>query len=170
MKYKLLGQRTGLPVSELALGTAIFGNAWGYGVDEAEIANIISLYAEQGGNLIDTADTYQWGESEQLVGKMLKDKRNDFVIASKYTRDTVASPSLATLGNHRKNMVQAVEASLKRLKTDRIDLYFAHMDDSYTPIEEVVRGLDDLVRAGKIVYGGLSNFPAWRDCHCGDFD
>jgi aryl-alcohol dehydrogenase-like predicted oxidoreductase len=162
MNYKILGTRTGLPVSELALGSGMFGQTWGYGATNDEVKSIIQGYAEAGGNLIDTADNYQWGVSEQLIGEAIAPNRNDFVLSSKYTRGTAATTSLGMLGNHRKSMVQAVEASLKRLKTDRIDLYFAHMDDFLTPVEEIVRGLDDLVRAGKIVYGGLSNFPAWR--------
>lgn len=162
MNYKILGKRTGLPVSEFALGAAMFGQTWGYGVDAKETERIISLYTEHGGNLIDTADEYQWGASEEFVGKVIADKRNDLILTTKYTRGTGQGQALGMLGNHRKSMVQAVEASLKRLNTDRIDLYFAHMDDLVTPIEEVVRGLDDLVRSGKIVYGGISNFPAWR--------
>jgi aryl-alcohol dehydrogenase-like predicted oxidoreductase len=162
MKYKILGTKTGLPVSELALGTGMFGQTWGYGATADEVKSMIHGYAEAGGNFIDTADNYQWGVSEQWIGEVIAPNRNDFVLSSKYTRGTAAASSLGMLGNHRKSMVQAVEASLKRLKTDRIDLYFAHMDDFLTPVEEIVRGLDDLVRAGKIVYGGLSNFPAWR--------
>jgi len=162
MNYKILGTRTGLPVSEFALGTGVFGQAWGYGADAAEIDKIISHYTDLGGNLIDTADTYQSGESETYIGKAIAGRRNELVITTKYTRGVGQGSALGMLGNHRKSMVQAVEASLKRLNTDRIDLYFVHMDDLFTPVEEIVRGLDDLVRAGKIVYGGLSNFPAWR--------
>lgn len=162
MNYKLLGKRTGLPVSEFALGAGNFGQAWGYGTDSIEADRIVSLYTEYGGNLIDTSDTYQCGESEEILGKVIASKRNDLVITTKYTRGIVPEQALGTLGNHRKNMIQSVEASLKRLNTDRIDIYFVHQDDFFTPIEEIVRGLDDLVRAGKIVYGGISNFPAWR--------
>lgn len=162
MNYRLLGTNTGLPVSDLALGTALFGQFFGYGTDLKDVENIISMYIEHGGNIIDTADEYQGGESETSISKAIGTKRNDLIIASKYSRAGGHLASLGMVGNHRKNMVQAVEASLKRLKTDRIDLYFAHMDDQFTPMEEIVRGLDDLVRSGKIVYGGLSNFPAWR--------
>jgi aryl-alcohol dehydrogenase-like predicted oxidoreductase len=162
MNYKLLGKNTGLPVSDLALGTALFGQYFGYGAEIKEVEKIISAYIEHGGNIIDTADEYQGGESEASIGKAIGTKRNDLIIASKYSRAGGHLGSLGMVGNHRKNMVQAVEASLKRLNTDRIDLYFAHMDDQFTPMEEIVRGLDDLVRSGKIVYGGLSNFPAWR--------
>lgn len=162
MDYKILGKKTRLPVSEFALGAGTFGTAWGYGTEEKDVGRIVSLYTEYGGNLIDTADTCQCGESEEILGRAIASKRNDIIISTKYTKGLVPGQALGTLGNHRKNMVQSVEASLKRLRTDRIDLYFVHQDDFYTPIEEIVRGLDELVRAGKIVYVGISNFPAWR--------
>jgi aryl-alcohol dehydrogenase-like predicted oxidoreductase len=162
MRYQIFGERTGLKVSELALGTGMFGQTWGYGATPEDAKRIMEGFADAGGNFIDTADNYQHGVSETLIGDFLASNRDDFVIASKFTRGASDKPALARLGNSRKNMVQSVEASLKRLKTDRIDLYFAHMDDFVTPMEEIARGLDDLVRAGKIVYGGLSNFPAWR--------
>jgi aryl-alcohol dehydrogenase-like predicted oxidoreductase len=162
MRYKIFGERTGLKVSEFALGTGMFGQTWGYGATLEDAKRIIDGFADAGGNFIDTADNYQHGVAETVVGDVIASNRDDFIIASKFTRGASGEPALARLGNNRKNMVQSVEASLKRLKTDRIDLYFAHMDDFVTPMEEIVRGLDDLVRAGKIVYGGLSNFPAWR--------
>jgi aryl-alcohol dehydrogenase-like predicted oxidoreductase len=162
MRYKIFSERTGLKVSELALGTGMFGQAWGYGAPPKEVRRIIAGFADAGGNFIDIADNYQHGVSETLVGEAIAKNRDDFVIATKFTRGASAKPALARLGNNRKNMVQSVEASLKRLKTDRIDLYFVHMDDFVTPMEEIACGLDDLVRAGKIVYGGLSNFPARR--------
>jgi len=162
MRYRIFGRRTGLRVSEIALGGGMFGTAFGYGAAPDEVHRMLDAYAEAGGNFIDTADNYQLGESETLIGEFVASRRDEFVIASKYSRGASHQPALATLGNNRKAMVQSVEESLKRLKTDRIDLYFVHMDDGVTPIDEVVRGLDDLVRAGKIVYGGLSNFPAWR--------
>src|ERR1700726_4702703 len=162
MRYRIFGERTGLKVSELALGTGMFGQTWGYGAPPEDVKRILAAYADAGGNFIDTADNYQHGVSETLIGDVVGPSRDDFVIASKFTRGASDHLALAHLGNSRKNMVQSVEASLKRLKTDRIDLYFAHMDDFVTPMEEIARGLDDLVRAGKIVYGGLSNFPAWR--------
>src|SRR6202171_4035028 len=162
MRYKIFSERTGLKVSELALGTGMFGQAWGYGATPEEVSRIIAGFADAGGNFIDIADNYQHGVSETLVGEAIVANRDDFVIATKFTRGASAKPALARLGNNRKNMVQSVEASLKRLKTARIDLYFAHMDDFVTPMEEIARGLDDLVRSGKIIYEGLSNFPAWR--------
>ena len=162
MRYKIFGDRTGLAVSEFALGTGMLGKAYGYGTGPEEALKILKGYAEAGGNLIDLSDAYQGGESERLIGTFVGNKRNDFVLISKYTRSAQAIPSLGVLGNSRKVMVQAVEESLKRLKTDHIDIYLAHLDDGVMPIEEIVRGFDDLARAGKIVYGGLCNFPAWR--------
>ncbi len=162
MRYKIFGQRTGLKVSEYALGTGLLGKRFGYGTEPEEARGILEAYVGAGGNLIDTSDNYQWGDSEKLIGEFTVANRKDLIIASKYSRSLGPNPSLGALGNHRKAMVQAVEDSLKRLKTDRIDLYFAHLDDSVTPIEEVARGFDDLARAGKIIYAGLSNFPAWR--------
>ena len=153
MRYKIFSERTGLKVSELALGTGMFCQAWGYGATPEEVRRIIAGFAD---------DNYQHGVSETLTGEAIAANRDDFVIATKFTRGASARPAVARLGNNRKNMVQSVEASLKRLKTDRIDLYFVHMDDFVTPMEEIARSLDDLTRAGKIVYGGLSNFPAWR--------
>src|SRR6202158_4764576 len=162
MRYKIFGDRTGLKVSELALGAGMFGQTWGYGAPPEEAKRIIEGFGDARGNFIDPPKNYQHGASETLIGDVITSNRDDFVIASKFTRGASDNPALARLGNNRKNMVQSVEASLKRLKTDRIALYFAHMDDFVTPMEEIARGLDDLVRAGKIVYGGLSNFPAWR--------
>lgn len=162
MNYQLFGTKTGLWVSELALGTAMFGTAAGYGAEPAEARRIWEGYVEAGGNFIDTSDAYQHGEAERLVGQLMGASRGDFVLASKYTRGAAATPALAQLGNHRKAMTQAVEASLQRLGTDYIDLYLAHLPDGVTPMEEIARGFEDLVRAGKILYSGLSNFPAWR--------
>jgi aryl-alcohol dehydrogenase-like predicted oxidoreductase len=162
MRYKVFGDRTGLKVSELALGTGMLGKAYGYGTEADEAQKILECYVEAGGNLIDLSDAYQGGGSERLIGKFVADNRNDFVLVSKYSRGTQEKPSLGVLGNSRKVMVQAVEESLKRLKTDHIDIYLAHLDDQVTPIGEIVRGFDDLAHAGKIVYAGLSNFAAWR--------
>lgn len=162
MRYKVLGDRTGLTVAEFALGTGMLGKAYGYGTEPDEAHSILKGYAEAGGNLIDLSDAYQGGESERLIGRFVAGNRNDFVLVSKYSRGAQAEPSLGVLGNSRKVMVQAVEESLKRLNTDHIDIYFAHLDDTVTPMEEIVRGFDDLARAGKIVYAGLSNFAAWR--------
>lgn len=161
MKTKVFGT-TGLRVSELVLGTGNFGTGWGYGSERGEAALIFEAYAEAGGNFIDTADVYQFGQSEQILGDLLVGRREDFLLTSKFTIG--GAPNLGPLvtGNSRKAMVASVEASLRRLKTDRIDIYWAHYADGVTPSEELVRGFDDLARSGKILYAGLSNFPAWR--------
>ncbi|MDC0675130.1 aldo/keto reductase [Nannocystis radixulma] len=160
MRYRTFGRRSGLRVSQLALGTGNFGTRWGHGAEPAEARRIFDAYAEAGGNFIDTADTYQVGQSEELLGEFLANERDRFVVASKYTLGTTGG--LSHTGNSRKAMIQSLEASLRRLKTDRLELYWVHFPDDLTPIDEIVRGLDDLARAGKILYGGLSNFPAWR--------
>lgn len=162
MKYTTFGRNTGLRVSELALGTGNFGTGWGYGSEREEAKQVFDSYAEAGGNFIDTADAYQFGQSEQLVGEFIAAERDHFVVATKYTLGASPAGGISRTGNSRKNMIQSVESSLKRLKTDRIDLLWAHFDDQLTPLEEIVRAFDDLVRAGKIQYAGLSNFPAWR--------
>jgi len=151
-----------LRVSELALGTGNFGTGWGHGAERDEAKKIFDRYAEAGGNFIDTANGYQFGQSEQMVGAFIASERDRFVLATKYTLGTTPADGVVQTGNSRLNMMRSVEASLKRLGTDRIDLFWAHMADGATPVEEIARGFDDLARAGKIVYGGLSNFPAWR--------
>ena len=162
MKYKLFGTHTGLPVSELVLGAASLGERRGYGAAAEEIPKILAAYADAGGNFIDVADQYQLGEAEEIVGKFISTQRDNFVICSKYTRSGEQEPAPANLGNHRKAMRQAVEASLKRLNTDFIDIYMPHYDDGVTPVEEIARGLEDLIKAGKVLYAGLANFPAWK--------
>ena len=163
MHYKIFGAHTGLRVSQLVLGTANFGVAWGgHGATPDEARRIFDTYANAGGNFIDTANGYQDGQSEQLVGDLLAGRRDEFVVSSKFAVKTDANSGILVTGNSRQAMVASVEASLKRLKTDRIDVYWTHVDDGVTPMDEIVRGFDDLVRAGKILYAGLSNFPAWR--------
>jgi aryl-alcohol dehydrogenase-like predicted oxidoreductase len=162
MRYKLLGQHTGLRVSELVLGTGMFGTKWGHGADPQESRRIFDSYVEAGGNFLDTSDSYQFGESESLLGEFVRPMRDDLVLATKYTQSADPKGSLSVTGNSRKAMVRSLEQSLHRLRTDRIDLYWVHMPDGVTPIDEIARGLDDLVRAGKVLYGGLSDFPAWR--------
>jgi aryl-alcohol dehydrogenase-like predicted oxidoreductase len=162
MKYKLFGTHTGLPVSELVLGAASLGERRGYGAAADEIPKILAGFADAGGNFIDVADQYQLGEAEEIVGKFIKAQRHNFVICTKYTRSSEKDPAPANLGNHRKAMRQAVEASLKRLNTDFIDIYMPHYDDGVTPVEEIARGLEDLIQAGKVLYAGLANFPAWK--------
>jgi aryl-alcohol dehydrogenase-like predicted oxidoreductase len=162
MRYRLFGKHTGLRVSELVLGTGTFGTRWGHGSEPDEAKRILDAYAEAGGNFIDTADSYQFGESEEILGRLLVGRRDEFVLATKFTQSAQANAGLLVTGNSRRAMVSSLEASLKRLNTDRIDLYWAHYADGVTPMEEIVRGFDDLVRAGKILYAGLSDFPAWR--------
>lgn len=161
MKYTSFG-KTGLRVSQIALGTGNFGTGWGYGADPDVAETIFNAYAEAGGNFIDTADIYQFGQAEELLGTLMKGRREDFVLATKFTNGSEPNANRLVTGNSRKALVASVEASLKRLKTDRIDIYWAHHPDGITPIEEIVRGFEDLARAGKILYAGLSNFAAWR--------
>ena len=161
MKYTLFG-KTGLRVSQLALGTGSFGTRWGYGADADESKAIFNAYAEVGGNFIDTADIYQFGQAEEFLGTLLHGRREEFVLATKFTNGAEPNANPLVTGNSRKAMIASVEASLKRLKTDRIDIYWAHHPDGVTPVEEIIRGFEDLARSGKILYAGLSNFPAWR--------
>ena len=159
MRYKLLG-KSGLRVSELALGTMTFGEEWGWGSSKEESKKVFDVFTNAGGNFIDTANRYTEGTSEKFVGEFIKSDRNHFVLATKYTLKTKSGdPNYS--GNHRKNMMNAIDESLKRLNTEYIDLYYLHAWDFTTPEEEVLRGLDDLVRAGKIHYIGISDTPAW---------
>jgi aryl-alcohol dehydrogenase-like predicted oxidoreductase len=141
MKYRLLG-KSGLRVSEAALGTMTFGEDWGSSKDESQ--NIYETYREAGGNFIDTANVYTNGTSERFVGEFIHGHREGAVLATKYSNAAPSNDPNAA-GNHRKSMMQAVEASLKRLQTDHIDLYWVHTWDGITPVEEVMRGLDDIV-------------------------
>jgi aryl-alcohol dehydrogenase-like predicted oxidoreductase len=159
MRYKLLGG-SGLRVSELALGTMTFGETWGWGASKDESRKIFDAFAESGGNFIDTANNYTDGTSEEYVGDFIASDRERFVVATKYTLSTCRDDPNAG-GNHRKNMVQALEASLRRLGTDYVDLLWLHMWDGLTPVEEVLRAFDDLVRSGKVLYVGFSDTPAW---------
>lgn len=161
MKYTPFG-KTGLRVSQVALGTGNFGTGWGHGADPDTSKAIFNAYAEAGGNFIDTADVYQFGQSEEQIGILLEGRREDFVIATKYSSGAQPNANRLVTGNSRRAMIASVEASLKRLKTDRIDIYWVHHPDGVTPAEEIVRGFEDLARAGKILYAGLSNFAAWR--------
>jgi len=159
MRYRLLGN-SGLRVSEASLGTMTFGDDWGWGSAKDEARKIYDAFREAGGNFIDTANIYTNGTSESFVGEFMKDHRQSVVLATKYSNGFPGTDPNAA-GNQRKNMVQAVEASLKRLQTDYIDLYWVHIWDQLTPVEEVMRGLDDLVRQGKVLYVGISDAPAW---------
>ena len=159
MRYTLLGT-SGLRVSEVALGTMTFGEAWGWGASESECGRILEAYVEAGGNFVDTASNYTDGQSEEIVGALTEADRERFVIATKYTLTGRREDPNAG-GNHRKNLVHTLEASLRRLRTDYVDLLWLHMWDGMTPVEEVVRGLDDLVSSGKVHYVGFSDTPAW---------
>ncbi|MGK7900994.1 MAG: aldo/keto reductase [Hormoscilla sp.] len=159
MRYKLLG-KSGLRVSELCLGTMTFGEDWGWGSDYEESRKVFDAFAEAGGNFIDTANLYTNGTSEKYVGDFIAADRAKWVVATKYSLNT-GDGEVNAGGNHRKNMVQAVEASLKRLQLDYIDLLWLHAWDFTTPTEEVMRSFDDLVRAGKVLYIGISDTPAW---------
>jgi aryl-alcohol dehydrogenase-like predicted oxidoreductase len=161
MRYTVFG-KTGLRVSQVALGTGNFGTGWGYGADPDVSKAIFDAYVEVGGNFIDSADVYQFGQSEELLGTLLRGRREDFVLATKFARGATPNANRLVTGNSRKALVASLEASLKRLKTDRIDIYWVHWPDDVTPSEEIVRGFEDLARAGKILYAGISNFPAWR--------
>jgi aryl-alcohol dehydrogenase-like predicted oxidoreductase len=166
VRYKLFGPGTGLRVSEVALGTGNFGTGWSpHGSDRDEARRIFDAYLDAGGNFIDTADGYQFGQSETMLGEFIGARRDELVLATKYSSGAASSPTLAKTGNSRKNMIYSVEQSLKRLRTDRIDIFWVHHADNVTSTEEIVRGFDDLVRSGKILYGGISNFPAWRVSH-----
>ena len=159
MNYRLLGH-SGLRVSELSLGTMTFGEEWGWGSPKDEAGKIYHAYREAGGNFIDTANLYTNGASERIVGELIEGHRAEIVLATKYSNAAPGNDPNAA-GNQRKNMVQAVEASLRRLRTDYIDLYWLHIWDRMTPVEEVMRAFDDLVRQGKILYVGASDAPAW---------
>lgn len=159
MRYKLLGH-SGLRVSELCLGTMTFGDEWGWGGAYAESRKMFDAFAAAGGNFIDTANLYTNGTSEKFVGEFVKPDREKWVVATKYSLNS-GNGGVNAVGNHRKNMVQAVEASLKRLDLEYIDLLWLHAWDHTTPVEEVMRSFDDLVRQGKILYIGVSDTPAW---------
>lgn len=161
MRYRFLG-RSGLRVSDLSLGTGNFGMGWGHGAPAPEARAMYDTYREAGGNFIDTASNYQAGEAEEYLSDIVSADREDIVLATKYTMGSSASSGLHVTGNSRKAMVQSLEQSLRRLGTDRVDVLWAHVADASTPIEEVLRAFDDLTRAGKILYAGLSSFPAWR--------
>ncbi|MDQ7807016.1 aldo/keto reductase [Amycolatopsis sp. A133] len=158
--YRLLG-RSGLRVSPLALGTATFGTDWGWGAEKDEARKLFDTYVERGGNFVDTAPTYTNGSSERLLGEFARDHRDSLVLATKYT--TLRRPGDPNSGGpHRKNLFASVEDSLRQLNTDYLDLLYLHVWDFTTPVEEILRGLDDLVRGGKVLYVAMSNVPAWE--------
>ncbi len=155
MRYRLLG-RTGLRVSEICLGAMTFGSA----STPEQATAIVRRFEEAGGNFIDTANRYGTGKSERIVGEAIASNRDRWVLATKYTLTSDAGDPNAG-GSHRKSQHRAIDASLKRLQTDYIDVYWVHIWDPHTPVEEVVMSLDDLVRSGKVLYVGISDTPAW---------
>ncbi|MCM6775262.1 aldo/keto reductase [Nocardia sp. CDC159] len=158
--YRLLG-RSGLRVSPLALGAMTFGADWGWGADTDDARKLFDIYVERGGNFIDTASMYTDGSSEKLLGDFTRDNRESLVLATKYT--SVRRPGDPNSGgNHRKSMMASVESSLRHLNTGYIDLLYLHVWDFLTPVEEILRGMDDLVRQGKVLYVGISDTPAWQ--------
>jgi len=158
--YRLLG-RSGLRVSPMSLGTMTFGTDWGWGSDAQEARQIFDTYVDRGGNFIDTANQYTGGTSEKFVGEFAAEKRDQLVLATKYTLPLRPTDPNAG-GNHRKSMIRSVENSLKSLRTDYIDLLYLHAWDYLTPVEEILRAMDDLVRSGKLLYVGISDAPAWQ--------
>ena len=160
MKYKLLG-RSGLKVSELCLGTMGFGTESGWGADKETSFAVMDAFGNAGGNFLDTANIYKLGTSEKIIGEFISSRDRDYwVIATKYSlKDNETNPNAS--GNNRKNMMRSVEASLKRLQTDFIDVLYLHIWDDLTPVDEILRGLDDLIRQGKVNYAAISDTPAW---------
>ncbi|MEU9115098.1 aldo/keto reductase [Streptomyces sp. NPDC048483] len=162
MRYTLFG-KTGLRVSELSLGAMTFGGDvdGGRGAGKEAAARMVDTYAEAGGNFLDTANIYTGGRSETILGELLDGRRDDFVLATKYTCATHTG-DVNSAGSHRKSLVRSVESSLGRLRTDYVDILWVHARDHFTPVEETMRALDDLVRAGKVLYIGVSDWPAWE--------
>jgi aryl-alcohol dehydrogenase-like predicted oxidoreductase len=162
LRYRLFGP-TGLRVSEICLGTMSFGEDWGFGADPATSHAVLDAYAEAGGNFLDTANKYHNGQTEEILGQWLSasnGRRDRTVVATKFTLAMDHSdPNSA--GSGRKSLRRGIEGSLRRLKTDHIDLLWVHAWDQHTPWQETLRALDDLVRAGKVLYIGLSDTPAW---------
>jgi aryl-alcohol dehydrogenase-like predicted oxidoreductase len=159
MRYRLLGN-TGLRVSELCLGAMTFGEDWGWGASPEECQKLFDRFAEAGGNFIDTANYYTGGTSERIVGELVSRERERFVVATKYTLSSRPGDPNGG-GNQRKSLVQSLDASLRRLGLEYVDLYWVHVWDRLTPIEETLRALDDAVRAGKVLHVGISDAPAW---------
>lgn len=159
MRYKLLG-KTGLKVSEVCLGTMTFGEDWDIGTGKESSRKIFNAFVEAGGNFIDTANRYTEGTSETMLGEFIASKRSEIVLATKYSLFNKRGEVNGT-GNNRKNMVTSLEKSLKRLNTDYVDLFYLHAWDGMTPLEEIMRAFDDLITAGKVLYIGFSDTPAW---------
>ncbi|HEX3965876.1 MAG TPA: aldo/keto reductase [Trebonia sp.] len=161
MRHQTFGRHTGLRVSEYALGTANFGVSSASIGAEASRA-IFDAFAAAGGTTFDTSNLYQDGQAETMLGELLGGHRDDFVVITKYSGTRQDRPRPGTTGNSRKTMIRSLEASLRRLQTDYVDVFMPHFPDGITPVEEILAGFDDLIRSGKVLHGGLSNFPAWR--------
>ena len=161
MRYQTFGRLTGLRVSEYALGTANFATS-DAGAGPEGSRQIFEAFVAAGGTTFDTSNLYQDGQAETVLGGLLSGRRDDFVVITKYSGTRQAQPRPGTTGNSRKVMIRSLEASLRRLNTDYVDVFMPHFPDGTTPIEEILAGFDDLIRSGKIRHGGLSNFPAWR--------
>jgi aryl-alcohol dehydrogenase-like predicted oxidoreductase len=161
MRYVQLGS-SGLRVSELCLGTMTFGDERdeGWGATREEAQQIFESFVGEGGNFFDTANNYVSGSSERYLGQLVATERDRFVVATKYTA-AIRGGDPNAIGNHRKNLIQSLDASLNRLQTDYVDLYWVHAWDSLTPLDELMRALDDVVKAGKVLYVGASDTPAW---------
>jgi aryl-alcohol dehydrogenase-like predicted oxidoreductase len=159
MHYRLLGN-SGLRVSELCLGTMTFGEDWGWGASKHEAKRIFDAFLAAGGNFIDTANHYTNGTSERFLGEFIQSERDHVVVATKYTL-VMEQGKVNSAGNQRKNLVQSIHGSLKRLHTDFIDVLWVHAWDFMTPVAEVMRALDDVIRAGHVLYVGVSDTPAW---------
>lgn len=161
MQHFTFGRNNGMRVSQLALGTGNFGTGWGYGTDVDSCRRILDAFADAGGTFIDTAQSYQGGEAEEAVGAVLAGRRNDFSIATKFAIGGREGSGPLHTGNGHRAMVGSVEGSLRRLGTDHVDLLWVHFPDLVTPLDEIVAAFDRLARSGKVLYAGLSNFPAW---------
>lgn len=161
--YVTLG-RSGLRVSPFCLGAMTFGEEWGFGADASTSTRILDMFIERGGNFVDTANLYTRGNSERIIGEYLAGdaaRRQRLVLATKFSANMVSGDPNGG-GANRKSIVAQCEASLQRLRTDYIDLYWQHWQDPFTPIDETMQALDDLVRAGKVLYVGFSDTPAWK--------
>ncbi|MGH3252750.1 MAG: aldo/keto reductase [Trebonia sp.] len=161
MRYQTFGRHTGLRVSEYALGTANFGVS-GASIGAEASRAIFEAFVAAGGTTFDTSNLYQDGQAETMLGELLGGHRDDFVVVTKYSGTRQGRPRPGTTGNSRKTMIRSLEASLRRLQTDYVDVFMPHFPDGTTPVEEILAGFDDLIRSGKVLHGGLSNFPAWR--------
>jgi aryl-alcohol dehydrogenase-like predicted oxidoreductase len=161
VRYQTFGRLTGLRISEYALGTANFSTSdAGAGAEGSR--QIFEGFVAAGGTTFDTSNVYQDGQAESALGVLLGHERDDYVIITKYSGTRQQQPRPGTTGNSRKIMIRSLEASLRRLNTDHVDVFMPHFPDGTTPMDEILAGLDHLVGSGKILHGGLSNFPAWR--------